>query len=87
MKRDAIGLWGHSMGAVAAMQYAVHDPLVAGIVLDSPFADLDATIAHGMANECGRCGQLCSAGTSLLATLRFLGLRTNWLIVAMFYSK
>ena len=34
------------MGAAAAVLYAAEDPLVAGLVLDSPFADLDDTIVH-----------------------------------------
>ena len=37
---STVGLWGHSMGAVTALLYADLDPSVAGIVLDSPFADL-----------------------------------------------
>jgi len=35
-----IGLWGRSMGAATALLYAVDDPTVAGMVLDSPFSDL-----------------------------------------------
>jgi hypothetical protein len=31
-----------------------------------------------------RCGQASSAGTLLFWTLRFLGLRTSWLIVAIY---
>jgi alpha-beta hydrolase superfamily lysophospholipase len=39
-KVSTIGLWGRSMGAVTALLYADRDPSIAGMVLDSPFADL-----------------------------------------------
>eukprot|EP00747_Dinoflagellata_sp_TGD_P112818 gnl/TRDRNA2_/TRDRNA2_171564_c1_seq1.p1 gnl/TRDRNA2_/TRDRNA2_171564_c1~~gnl/TRDRNA2_/TRDRNA2_171564_c1_seq1.p1 ORF type:complete len:415 (-),score=56.05 gnl/TRDRNA2_/TRDRNA2_171564_c1_seq1:91-1335(-) len=35
-----IGLWGRSMGAVAALLHGDRDPSIAGMVLDSPFSDL-----------------------------------------------
>ncbi|CAJ2658495.1 unnamed protein product [Trifolium pratense] len=35
-----IGLWGRSMGAVTSLMYGAEDPSIAGMVLDSPFADL-----------------------------------------------
>ena len=35
-----IGLWGRSMGSVAALLYAHRDPSIAGLVLDSPFSRL-----------------------------------------------
>src|SRR5574344_1207274 len=31
-----------------------------------------------------RCGQFCSAGTSLFSTIRLRDLRTSWLIVAIY---
>ena len=37
---STIGLWGRSMGAVTALLYADRDPSIAGMVLDSPFANL-----------------------------------------------
>ncbi|KAL2644059.1 hypothetical protein R1flu_011646 [Riccia fluitans] len=35
-----IGLWGRSMGAVTCLIYGAQDPSIAGMVLDSPFANL-----------------------------------------------
>lgn len=35
-----IGLWGRSMGAVTSLMYGAEDPSIAGMVLDSPFANL-----------------------------------------------
>ncbi|KAJ4704129.1 alpha/beta-Hydrolases superfamily protein [Melia azedarach] len=35
-----IGLWGRSMGAVTSLLYGAEDPSIAGMVLDSAFADL-----------------------------------------------
>ncbi|XP_041000996.1 uncharacterized protein LOC121246781 isoform X2 [Juglans microcarpa x Juglans regia] len=35
-----IGFWGRSMGAVTSLMYGAEDPSIAGMVLDSPFADL-----------------------------------------------
>lgn len=40
-KVSTIGLWGRSMGAVTALMYADRDPSVAGLVLDSPFSNLE----------------------------------------------
>lgn len=37
---STIGLWGRSMGAVTALLYADRDPSIAGMVLDSPFANM-----------------------------------------------
>lgn len=36
-----IGLWGRSMGAATALLHGDRDPSIAGLVLDSAFADLD----------------------------------------------
>lgn len=36
-----IGLWGRSMGAVASLNYAEHDPDLSVLILDSPFSSLD----------------------------------------------
>ncbi|KAL7505893.1 hypothetical protein ACHAXN_003307 [Cyclotella atomus] len=37
---STIALWGRSMGAVTALLHGDRDPSIAGMVLDSPFADL-----------------------------------------------
>lgn len=37
---STLGLWGRSMGSVSALLYAVTDPSIAAMVLDSPFSDL-----------------------------------------------
>eukprot|EP00443_Scrippsiella_acuminata_P126973 CAMPEP_0115700782 /NCGR_PEP_ID=MMETSP0272-20121206/67602_1 /TAXON_ID=71861 /ORGANISM="Scrippsiella trochoidea, Strain CCMP3099" /LENGTH=347 /DNA_ID=CAMNT_0003141309 /DNA_START=31 /DNA_END=1071 /DNA_ORIENTATION=- len=37
---STVGLWGHSMGAATALLYGDRDPSIAGMVLDSAFADL-----------------------------------------------
>lgn len=39
-KTSCIGLWGRSMGAVTSLLYGAEDPSVAGMVLDSAFANL-----------------------------------------------
>lgn len=39
-RTSTIGLWGRSMGAATALMHSHRDPSIAGIVLDSPFADL-----------------------------------------------
>ena len=43
---SAIGLWGRSMGAATALMYAHTDPSIAGMVLDSAFADLKQLITE-----------------------------------------
>jgi pimeloyl-ACP methyl ester carboxylesterase len=40
LKIDKIGIWGRSMGAVAALLYAEKDPNLACMVVDSPFCNL-----------------------------------------------
>ena len=37
---STIALWGRSMGAVTALLHADRDHSIAGLILDSPFADL-----------------------------------------------
>jgi len=37
---STVGLWGHSMGAVTALLFGDRDPSIAGMVVDSAFADL-----------------------------------------------
>jgi dienelactone hydrolase len=37
---STIGLWGRSMGAVTSLLHGDRDPSIAGMVLDSPFADM-----------------------------------------------
>jgi pimeloyl-ACP methyl ester carboxylesterase len=37
---STIALWGRSMGAATALLHAHRDPTIAGMILDSPFADL-----------------------------------------------
>jgi pimeloyl-ACP methyl ester carboxylesterase len=39
-KCSTVGLWGRSMGAVTALLHGDRDPSIAGMVLDSPFADM-----------------------------------------------
>lgn len=40
-KVGLIGLWGRSMGAVTSIFYTSNDPSIAGMVLDSPFSNLN----------------------------------------------
>ena len=58
----AAGLWGRSMGAVACLLHAQHDPEIEALVLDSPFGAhaghlrhvrMPVICAHGMRNACG----------------------------------
>ncbi|KAJ4747960.1 alpha/beta-Hydrolases superfamily protein [Rhynchospora pubera] len=37
---SCIGFWGHSMGAVTSLLYGAEDPSIAGMALDSAFANL-----------------------------------------------
>lgn len=39
-KVNTVGLWGRSMGAATALLHANRDPSIAGMVVDSGFADL-----------------------------------------------
>ena len=39
-KVNTIGLWGRSMGAATPLFHSNRDPSIAGMVLDSAFADL-----------------------------------------------
>ncbi|CAK0881412.1 unnamed protein product [Prorocentrum cordatum] len=39
-----IGVWGVSMGASTALMHAARDPMIAGVVADSPFSDLGTLI-------------------------------------------
>jgi len=39
-RTSTIGLWGRSMGAVAALMYVDRDPCIAGMVVDSPYSNL-----------------------------------------------
>ncbi|RHY18232.1 hypothetical protein DYB36_010118, partial [Aphanomyces astaci] len=41
---STIGLWGRSMGAVTALLHADRDPSIAGLVVDSAFANLDQLV-------------------------------------------
>ena len=43
---SSIGIWGRSMGAVAALYYCSKDPSIAGLVLDSPFGSLKKLVKH-----------------------------------------
>lgn len=43
-RTSLIGLWGRSMGAVTALLYGATDPSIAGMVLDSPFSNLNGLI-------------------------------------------
>eukprot|EP01053_Blabericola_migrator_P003791 Blabericola_migrator_1__3790@NODE_213_length_11357_cov_483_488574_g178_i1_p3_GENE_NODE_213_length_11357_cov_483_488574_g178_i1NODE_213_length_11357_cov_483_488574_g178_i1_p3_ORF_typecomplete_len400_score26_88Hydrolase_4/PF12146_8/2e23Peptidase_S15/PF02129_18/8_1e17Peptidase_S9/PF00326_21/3_4e13Abhydrolase_1/PF00561_20/9e13DUF1100/PF06500_11/2_6e12DUF818/PF05677_12/1_9e10Abhydrolase_6/PF12697_7/1_1e09Acyl_transf_2/PF02273_15/1_2e06Acyl_transf_2/PF02273_15/0_77DLH/PF01738_18/4_7e08BAAT_C/PF08840_1 len=46
-----LGLWGRSMGAVAALRYASTDALILGMVCDSPFSNL-RQLAEEVASNC-----------------------------------
>lgn len=37
---STVALWGRSMGAATALMFGERDPSIAGMILDSPFADL-----------------------------------------------
>ena len=37
---STIGLWGRSMGAATSILYGSQDPSIAGMVLDSAYADM-----------------------------------------------
>ncbi len=39
-------VWGRSMGAAVAMQGATEDVRISALVLESPFANLESTVAH-----------------------------------------
>lgn len=41
-KTTTIAVWGRSMGAATALLHSHRDPSIAGIILDSPFSDLQA---------------------------------------------
>ncbi len=41
---SSIALWGRSMGAVTALLHADRDPSIAGLVLDSPFANMNRLV-------------------------------------------
>jgi alpha-beta hydrolase superfamily lysophospholipase len=41
---STIGLWGRSMGASTALLYSQRDPSIAGMVLDSPFSNLNRIV-------------------------------------------
>lgn len=43
---SSILVWGRSMGAAVALQGAAEDPRITALVLESPFADLEATVAN-----------------------------------------
>ena len=49
-KVSSIALWGRSMGAATALMHGSRDPTIAGVILDSPFADLQI-LAEGMVDK------------------------------------
>lgn len=58
---STIGLWGRSMGAVAALMYAEKDLSIGGMVLDSPFSDLKLLVKELAINKTGVPSLLVSA--------------------------
>lgn len=49
-KVSTVALWGRSMGAATALLHASRDPSIAGLVLDSSFADLKQLINEFASN-------------------------------------
>lgn len=49
-KVSSIALWGRSMGAATAIMHGASDPGIAGMILDSSFADLQM-LAQGMVDK------------------------------------
>jgi pimeloyl-ACP methyl ester carboxylesterase len=49
-KTSGVALWGRSMGAATALMYTARDPSIAGMILDSSFADL-TLLAEGMVDK------------------------------------
>lgn len=45
-KVSTIGLWGRSMGAVTALLHGDRDPSIAGMILDSPFANMKTLVTE-----------------------------------------
>lgn len=52
-KVSSIGLWGRSMGGATALFYSQRDPTIAGMVVDSSFADLSQLINEFALNLMG----------------------------------
>ena len=52
-RTSTIGLWGRSMGAATALLHSHRDPSIAGMILDSPFADLEQLIHVRASGGCG----------------------------------
>ncbi len=64
---STIGLWGRSMGAVTALMYADRDPSIAGLVLDSPFSNLEE-LARELASKHSKVpGFLVGAALSMIS--------------------
>jgi pimeloyl-ACP methyl ester carboxylesterase len=51
-KITCLGLWGRGMGAVTALLYADRDPIVGGMVLDSPFLSLRSLAEAEISKRC-----------------------------------
>mmetsp|Transcript_161346 Transcript_161346/g.286051 ORF Transcript_161346/g.286051 Transcript_161346/m.286051 type:complete len:492 (+) Transcript_161346:102-1577(+) len=47
---ESVGLWGRSMGAIAAMRRAAQDHELAACVLDSPYSELRVVVEEYLAN-------------------------------------
>jgi pimeloyl-ACP methyl ester carboxylesterase len=62
-RTSSIALWGRSMGAATALMHCPRDPLIDGMILDSPFSDLEQLI-NEIVEVRGACvdGVLCRVG-------------------------
>lgn len=67
-KVSTIGLWGRSMGAVTALMYADRDPSVAGLVLDSPFSNLEDLSKELASRHSNIPGFLVSAAIKMISS-------------------
>lgn len=66
-KVSTIGLWGRSMGAVTALMYSDRDPSIAGLVLDSPFSNLEQLARELAARHSKIPGMFVSAAISMIS--------------------
>mgnify|MGYP000891258586 CR=1 FL=1 len=64
---STIGLWGRSMGAVTALMYSDRDPSIAGLVLDSPFSNLEQLARELAARHSKIPGMFVSAAISMIS--------------------
>mmetsp|Transcript_32337 Transcript_32337/g.32960 ORF Transcript_32337/g.32960 Transcript_32337/m.32960 type:complete len:547 (-) Transcript_32337:425-2065(-) len=69
-RTSTIALWGRSMGAATALLHGERDPSIAGMILDSPFADLQQ-LAEEMVDR-GRQQGLAVPGFVVRIALRWI---------------